>query len=272
MILNVEHVTRYSFAQPVRGVIQSHRLVPSKHDGQKILSWNVDVPGAILGTPFRDTAGDLVRTISLRGAVDGLEVIVTGQVETLDTAGVLRGHRERVPPLAYLRHTARTQPNRAISDLADNALARGHESSPLERAHLLANAVADTLPYQPGATHAHTTAAEALEAGAGVCQDHAHLLIAMALHAGLPARYVTGYLLASADGTPHEASHAWAELHIASLGWVGFDPANACCPDDRYIRLGSGLDAQDAAPIRGLVLDGAEEQLDVTVQVGACQQ
>ena len=272
MILNVEHITRYSFAEPVRGVIQSHRLVPARHEGQKVLSWNVDVPGAILGTPFRDPAGDLVRTISLRGAVEGLEIIVTGQVETQDTAGVLRGHRERVPPLAYLRHTTRTQPSRAIRDLTDTALARSHESSPLERAHLLAKAVSDTLPYQPGTTDAHTTAAEALEAGAGVCQDHAHLLIAMALLAGLPARYVTGYLLASDDGSPHEASHAWAEIHIAALGWVGFDPANATCPDARYIRLGSGLDAQDAAPIRGLVLDGAEEHLDVTVQVGASQQ
>ena len=72
---------------------------------------------------------------------------------------------------------------------------------------------------------------------------------------------------AAQDGTPHEAAHAWAELHIPGLGWVGFDPANRCCPDERYIRLGSGFDAQDAAPIRGISRGGTGEDMDVTVAV-----
>ncbi|MGB4909077.1 MAG: transglutaminase family protein, partial [Tabrizicola sp.] len=114
---------------------------------------------------------------------------------------------------------------------------------------------------------AHTTAAEALALGEGVCQDHAHALVACARHRGLPARYVSGYLFATQDGTPHEAAHAWAELHIPGLGWVGFDPANRACPDARYIRLGSGFDAQDAAPIRGIARGGAREAMDVTVAV-----
>ena len=87
-------------------------------------------------------------------------------------------------------------------------------------------------------------AADALADGKGVCQDHAHVLISAARHLGIPARYVSGYLFADQDGKSHEASHAWAELHLPELGWVGFDPANRCCPTDYYIRLGSGLDAQ----------------------------
>jgi len=90
--------------------------------------------------------------------------------------------------------------------------------------------------------------------------------------AGLPARYVSGYLFADAQGVAHEAAHAWAEVYVAGLGWVGFDPANRCCPDDRYIRLGSGLDAQDAAPIRGIARGMGAESLDVTVAVQALQQ
>ena len=74
------------------------------------------------------------------------------------------------------------------------------------------------------------------------------------------------------QGVAHEAAHAWAEVHVAGLGWVGFDPANRCCPDDRYIRLGSGLDAQDAAPIRGIARGVGAESLDVTVAVQALQQ
>ncbi len=74
------------------------------------------------------------------------------------------------------------------------------------------------------------------------------------------------------DGRTHEAAHAWAEICVPGLGWVGFDPANRCCPDDRYIRLGSGLDAQDAAPIRGIARGRGPKILDVTVAVQAVQQ
>jgi transglutaminase-like putative cysteine protease len=272
MILTVLHKTRYEFTRPVGGIIQSLRLTPAKCDSQKLLDWEIDVPGAVLGTMFRDGAGDYIQTVSVRAPTNHIEVTVRGTVETTDTAGILRGHRERVPPLAYLRNTVRTEPNRAIHDLTEAALDGQDTASPLERAHHLAAAVAEALPYMPGATQAHTTAAEAMTAGAGVCQDHAQVLIACAHLAGLPARYVSGYLNATEDGTPHEASHAWAEIFIDGLGWVGFDAANKCCPNEQYIRLGSGLDAQDAAPIRGLVLGGSEEELDVTVVIEAQQQ
>jgi transglutaminase-like putative cysteine protease len=116
-----------------------------------------------------------------------------------------------------------------------------------------------------------------LALGTGVCQDHAQVLIAAAREAGLPARYVSGYLQANADGAAHEAAHAWAELYVQGFGWIGFDPANRCCPDARYIRLGSGLDAQDAAPIRGISravgsTGAAAENLSVTVAIAAQEQ
>jgi transglutaminase-like putative cysteine protease len=127
--------------------------------------------------------------------------------------------------------------------------------------------VADAIAYLPGVTDAHTSAAEALALGVGVCQDHAHAMIAVARERGIAGRYVSGYLFSDADGQAHEAAHAWAELFLPGLGWVGFDPANRTCPDDRYIRLGSGLDAQDAAPIRGVARGGGKEAMDVTVAI-----
>lgn len=272
MILNVLHKTRYDFGTPVRGVIQSLRLTPAKCDSQRVLDWNIDIRGAIKGTPFRDGAGDMVCTASIRAATTQIEVIVTGRVETIDTAGILRGHRERVPPRAYLRNTQRTKANRAIHDLVTAALDGQSDASELEKAHHLMNAIADALPYRPGSTTAHTTAAEAMTEGSGVCQDHAHVLISAAHLAGLPARYVSGYLNATDDQDAHEASHAWAELYVDALGWIGFDAANCCCPNENYIRLGSGLDAIDAAPVRGLVLGDAKEHLDVTVVIDATQQ
>jgi transglutaminase-like putative cysteine protease len=97
-------------------------------------------------------------------------------------------------------------------------------------------------------------------------------VIAAARAAGVPARYVSGYLQADDTGLAHEASHAWAEVFVAGIGWIGFDPANRCCPDARYIRLGSGLDAQDAAPIRGISRGLGTESLEVTVAVQLQQQ
>ncbi|WP_395539454.1 transglutaminase domain-containing protein [Neotabrizicola sp. sgz301269] len=271
MRLSVDHVTRYRYEAPVRGVQQSHRLTPADFDGQKVISWAVDVSGGIKGGTFRDGAGDRMQAWSVPGPVEEVTVTVRGTVETNDTAGVLKGLRETVTPACYLIETQATEIEGTLQALADAIEADG----PLALAHKLSAAVSRAVAYKPGVTHAATTAAEALALGEGVCQDHAHVLIACARARGLPARYVSGYLFTAKDGTPHEAAHAWAEIHISGLGWVGFDPANECCPDERYIRLGSGFDAQDAAPIRGIArgqVAVAPEALDVEVQVVAGAQ
>lgn len=269
MLLSVDHVTRYHYDQPVRGVVQSHRMTPSRFDGQKTLEWNITVSDGAKGGAFRDGAGDWVEGWTVLGPVSEIIVTLSGRIETTDLTGVLRGHRESAPPMSYLRNTVSTRADLALSDLS--SVAEGAADG-LEAAHRLAAAVADAIAYRPGVTEAHTSAAEALALGMGVCQDHAHALIAMARWRDMPARYVSGYLHSNADGQAHEAAHAWAEIWIQGLGWVGFDAANRCCPDDRYIRLGSGLDAQEAAPIRGISRGAGVETLDVTVAVLAQQQ
>lgn len=269
MLLLIDHVTLYRYAAPVRGMVQSHRLTPSVHDGQQIMDWTISVSGGVQGSGFRDGAGDWVEGWSVKGPVSAIEVHVRGRVSTTDMAGVLRGHREGVAPECYLRETAATE---LAGGLAKLAKAGAGADNRLSACHALSLAVSEAVAYRPGATHARTTAAEALELGEGVCQDHTHVLCAVARANGIPARYVSGYLLADADGAAHEAAHAWAELHVPGLGWIGFDPANECCPDDRYVRLGSGLDAREAAPIRGSTRSTGAESLDVTVAVLATQQ
>ncbi len=268
MLLSVDHVTRYEYDRPVRGVVQSHRLTPSKFAGQRTISWNVSVSGGTMGGGFRDGAGDWVQAWSVAGPVSHIEVRVHGEVETTDLAGVLKGSRESVSPEAYLRETPFTNFDPALRALGAAALSEDILSS----AHAMSASVSAAIAYRPGSTHAHTTAAEALAQGEGVCQDHAHALLALARSQGIPARYVSGYLQSSNDGMAHEAAHAWAELHVPGFGWIGFDPANQCCPDERYIRLGSGLDAQDAAPIRGVSRGQGIEKLLVTVAVQTQQQ
>jgi transglutaminase-like putative cysteine protease len=270
MLLTVDHVTRYSYDQPVRGVVQSHRLTPSVYEGQRVLDWEVTVTDGVRGGGFRDGAGDWVQGWTVAGPVTEILVTVRGTVATTDTAGMLTGYRESLRPECYLRATRPTEADAGLTALAEAAMVGA--DGPLEAAHRLSRAVEAAIAYRPGVTHAHTTAAEALALGEGVCQDHAHALIAVARARGLPARYVSGYLHSGADGAAHEAAHAWAEVWIDGLGWIGFDPANGCCPDDRYIRLGSGLDAQDASPIRGIARGPGVERLDVTVAVLASQQ
>jgi transglutaminase-like putative cysteine protease len=269
MLISVSHQTRYRYDRPVRAVMQSHRLTPSVFKGQRTLQWQISVPDGMPGGSFRDGAGDAVQGWTVRGPVSEVVVSVQGQVETTDLAGVLDGHKEIIAPETYLTSTAATRPDAALTALSQVVNGDG---GPLAAAHRLSAAVSAAIRYAPGATDAHTTAAEALAQGSGVCQDHAHAMIAAARVQGIPARYVSGYLFASADGSPHEAAHAWAEVWIAGLGWVGFDPANECCPDERYIRLGSGLDAPHAAPIKGIARGGGIEHLDVTVAVQATQQ
>ncbi|MFH5772779.1 transglutaminase domain-containing protein [Paracoccus sp. NGMCC 1.201697] len=268
MKLKIIHETSYSYDTPVEALVQSLRLTPSVHEGQRVGEWRIGVTNGQRGAGFRDGAGDWIEAWTVRGPIESVTVSIDGLVETRDTAGVLRGHRETVSPLVYLRETPGTRPDEALRGLA--ASVSGEDR--LDLAHRLAAAVHGAMAFTPGATVASTTASEALGRGQGVCQDFSHILIACARVAGLPARYVSGYLHSTVDGTPHDAAHAWAELHVGALGWVGFDAANACCPDDCYVRLGSGYDAQDAAPVRGMAFGIAIESLDVRVHVEEVQQ
>ena len=267
MRLTISHETLYRFDSPMRGVVQSLRLTPSLFEGQQIIDWSIEIEGATRGASFRDGAGDVVETVSILGPVSEVRVTVVGTVETRDLTGVLRGHRETVPPEAYLRPTIATQADVAMHALVETALADVDKDNPLAQAHALSAAIASAIEYCPGETNQATSGAEALGLGRGVCQDHAHALISAAQASDIPARYVTGYLESGADGAAHEASHAWAELWVPGMGWIGFDAANECCPDERYVRLGSGHDAQGAAPIRGVAAGVGVEALEVEVHI-----
>src|SRR5690606_25962461 len=108
MKLRISHETTYGYDQPIRNLVQSLRLTPSVFEGQKTHDWRIEIPGGIRGPGFRDGAGDWVEGWTLRGPAEEVSVRISGHVETRDTAGVLRGHREMIHPLAYLRSTHAT--------------------------------------------------------------------------------------------------------------------------------------------------------------------
>jgi transglutaminase-like putative cysteine protease len=262
MLISVRHFTRYRYAEPVAYAIESLRLTPATFKGQRVHAWQVRVAGAGRPLEFRDGFGNLVQLVTVNVRHQELVIEAAGTVETEDCHGVVAGPPNVSPPRVFLRETAQTRPDAAIRTLAA-AVGTGDR---LERLHALAAAVRDRVEYVPGATDAHTGAAEALADGRGVCQDHAHIFIAAARTLGVPARYVTGYLVLGAQSTA-EAHHAWAEAHVEGLGWVGFDVANRICPTERYVRLAAGLDAGYAAPVVGSRRGGSAEALDVSVEV-----
>jgi transglutaminase-like putative cysteine protease len=262
MLISIRHVTTYRYAETVNYTIQSLRLTPASFKGQRVIDWSVRTPGSRATLQFEDGFGNVVHLLTINAPHQQLVIEAGGVVETSDCNGVVDGLKHAIPPRVFLKETARTQPNGAIRELAQAA--KGADM--LGRLHALSGMVRDSVAYVPGMTDSRTGAAEALADGKGVCQDHAHIFIAAARTIGVPARYITGYLVVGEEGSA-DAHHAWAEAWVEGLGWVGFDVANRICPTERYVRLAAGLDAGYAAPITGSRKGGAEEKLDVAVEV-----
>jgi transglutaminase-like putative cysteine protease len=264
MHLHVRHETAYRYDSPIASAIQTLRLTPRSYEGLRIVQWKVWSDRRRELPVFVDGFGNVTHCHAVNYPHTDAKVFVEGEVETLATHGVVRGAPEPLPPLFFLRRTPLTLPDPAIDALARQAAPQG---SALKRLHALLNAVRDKVNYIAGATDTATTAAEALAAGAGVCQDHAHIFIAASRLLGIPARYVGGYLWTGIESREYQASHAWAEAFVHDLGWVGFDPANRICPTEAYIRTSVGLDYHSAAPVRGVRRGVGTETLAVAVQV-----
>ena len=132
--------------------------------------------------------------------------------------------------------------------------------------------IRDQFVYEPGMTKVHSTADEILSVGGGVCQDFAHLTIGVLRLAGIPTRYVSGYLAPAAKSTVEtvgaQASHAWLEAQLPGLGWTGFDPTNGCMVDERHIRVAIGRDYSDVPPLRGVYRShGGMQLMSVELQI-----
>lgn len=262
MLISVRHVTRYTYASPARYGVLSLRLTPPSFAGQAVRYWSIKAPGHETSVKFRDAFGNLAELIAIGQMHDEVTIEASGLVDTEDRAGMTRGLGEVAPPRVYLRETSATKPDDGIRALAGKAEGEGS----LAIMHSLMHIIRDAMEFEVGATHAHTTAVEALAEGKGVCQDYAHVLVSAARSLMIPARYVSGYLAMHDEGHS-EAAHAWCEAWIEGLGWIGFDAANGLCPTERYVRVACGLDAAGAAPIRGSRHGGEHQSLDVIVEV-----
>jgi transglutaminase-like putative cysteine protease len=268
MRLKVRHHTAYAYEQPARFAMQMLRMTPRSHEGQFVRRWRVEVDADARLDRGEDAFGNITRTIFIDGPVEAVTITVEGEVDTIDTAGFVRGTAERLPVPLFLRETALTRPSEPVRAFARDIA--GTAGDPLATLHRLMQWIGTEMAFEPGATAAATTAAEAFAARHGVCQDFAHVFIAAARSLGIPARYVSGYYFRT-DGDRQDAGHAWAEAHVDGLGWIGFDPANGTCVTDRYVRVAAGPDYLEAAPVRGSQTGGSAETLAVAVYVAQGQ-
>lgn len=269
MRIKIQHATHYAYDAAPSYLVQRLYLTPADFAGQRTLSWHISAPGIETSLRHLDGFGNLAHLVTVRGHTGPLTISAEGEVETSDAAGMARGLAGAVPDAVFLRQTPTTMVDAALGEFLQRFNAR---QAPLELAHQIMSAVHEAVVYEAGSTHAHTTAAEAFRDGRGVCQDHAHIMIALARRLGLPARYVTGYLVTGV-GASSSAAHAWTEIMIADLGWVGFDAANGQCPTDHYVRIAAGLDAAAVAPVRGFRRGGGgAEQMTVEVRAEIAQQ
>ena len=261
MRLKISHMTEYTYAEPVEFALQRLRLTPVDGPGQHVVSWQTSVTGAGREAIYVDHFGNRVELVSINDGAQSISIMAMGEVETEERNGVFGPHIGYVPLWLYRRETPLTKPGKLIRQLVHAVEGDGD----LERMHSLMSVIAAGVEYRKGVTDAGTTAEQALELKAGVCQDLAHIFVSAARLLGLSARYVSGYMLD--DSSMDAASHAWAEAHVQGLGWVGFDPANEICPDERYVRIASGLDYADTAPVSGMRVGDAPEMIAVAVSV-----
>lgn len=265
MKLSIRHTTHYAFREPVVHALQRLRLTPKATQGQSILKWDMQYDNAHAELEYDDQNFNTVTLIAVEPGASEVTVTCTGEVETQDKAGVIGQHSGHMPLWSFLGQTKLTKPGPKLRALIRD-LDAPKDSAKLDFLHALSARIRGDVTYETGTTHASTTAEEAVDHGRGVCQDHAHIFIGAARAADIPARYVSGYLMMN-DRIEQEATHAWAEAHIEGLGWVGFDVSNGISPDPRYVRVATGRDYRDAAPVTGISFGSTEQVLTVGVAV-----
>lgn len=286
----VLHETRYDYSAPVALSQQLLHLAPRTFQFQRSDAHRVDIePMASERQQSHDFFGNDTERLVISDPHEKLVLTSRSElslfarpgVELLANSPAWEGVRDglrkigdptRLEPVKYLYPS----PHVALSnDLADYArLSFTPGQSVLAAARDLTHRIHREYSFDPKATEISTPLSELLELRRGVCQDFAHLMIGCLRTVGIPCRYVSGYILTTPlPGAPRlvgaDASHAWVSVYCPSIGWVDFDPTNACLVNLEHMTLGWGRDFSDVTPVRGVMLGGGTQKLEVKVTVTA---
>ncbi|HEY2203770.1 MAG TPA: transglutaminase family protein [Pseudonocardia sp.] len=272
--IRVVHSTGYRYSSSVTQSYNEVRLTPRSDSRQNVIVSRVETVPATRSYRYRDYWGTAVTSFDLHAPHTELEVVATSVVETADPVPVSHeaSWAEITGEEVADAHTEMLEFSRYVP--ADNQLAAiagqmRRNLRPAEAALATCKWAHDNLRYQAGTTGVHTSAVEAWQAGEGVCQDYAHLTLALLRQLGIPARYISGYLIPHRDveikQTVSGESHAWIEVWTGA--WWGYDPTNDIEIGQRHVRVALGRDYADVAPLKGIYIGGGAEALEVTVDM-----
>jgi transglutaminase-like putative cysteine protease len=280
------HATEFRYDGPVSESYNEVRLRPIHDETQSCLSFRLVTNPASRGTSYRDSFGNWVHQFNILPEhhflkIEAESVVLAHEAPLLSAGGmklseVADRHDELeenfldfLVPTPYVPHLPQ------LDELITAASQRsdGGVSGFVREASTL---IHDRFKYVKGATHVNSSIQDSLAAGAGVCQDFAHLLLGVVRKLGLPARYVSGYLVPESAAAPDaklqeviggSASHAWAEVYLPDSGWIGFDPTLGQPLGLQHVRIAYGRDYGDVAPVRGVYKGHAGQRLSVDVSV-----
>ena len=275
--LRVTHSTGYRYASDVSASYNEARMLPTSDERQFVLLSNIEVEPLTSSHHFTDYWGTPVLAFDVLAPHSELAITATSLVEVMDperdseqdgldwgTLGDVIAHSSSCTE--HLRQTSLTAPPESLTA---RALHEKVGRTPCAAARAIAEAVRDEMTYESGVTGVRTTAAQAWTNRTGVCQDIAHIVIGALRAAGIPARYVSGYLHPQKEPVVGETvtgeSHAWVEWFCGQ--WHGYDPTNRIPIGDRHVRLGHGRDYSDVPPLRGIYAGPADSELFVSVSI-----
>jgi transglutaminase-like putative cysteine protease len=279
MAYSVRHITRFRYEPAVRESVMEVRLQPRTDMRQRCLSFSLDVSPRANIMVYRDFFGNAVHHFDIPGQHEVVEVAAQAIVEVLPPTPSLATYAcgweeldERVAEGDYwemLLPSQYARPTELLEKLRAELKLR-RQGNPLELLQELNTELYESFEYAPNTTKVDSPIDDALEARRGVCQDFAHIMIALVRQLKIPCRYVSGYLYHEdkvKDRSPAGATHAWVEAYLGEMGWVAFDPTNNLPGCERHIRVAVGRDYADVPPTRGVYKGEAASELSVLVSV-----
>ena len=265
MRLEIVHSTRYHYSGPIAETVMELRLRPMDGNGQSCLDFELDVSSRIQPHSYRDGYGNNVHYFNLvrphtRLSVTSRSVVETGRKLDTDPGEALVDdflrYRSPVKDVPGVRQLAAQHP------IADPSSGPSVE----EALDKLTLAISHDFTYDRAVTNVYSSVDEVLALKAGVCQDFAHLFIAVARAMDVPARYASGYIHQPKAAGVASASHAWGEAWVPGRGWVGYDATHPVRTSEHHVRLAVGRDYSDAAPTRGIYVGSATGTMEVRVR------
>ncbi|MFN7995838.1 MAG: transglutaminase family protein [Bryobacteraceae bacterium] len=279
------HVTDFTYDGPVSESYNEVRLRPRQDEWQTCLSFRLTTDPAAKSSSHVDAYGNSVHRFNVLQEhrhlrITAESVVLVQEPPPLPDDGIplaeLAGHAEALEEFWDLLHPTVYVPHLStVRELSHDA-ERESGGSVAGFVRAAAALVHGRFKYEKGATHVQSSIEDVLQTGAGVCQDFAHLFLGMARMRGLPARYVSGYLMPKSTAEPGaspaeviggQASHAWVEVYLPGEGWFGMDPTMGQPVDLRHVRVAYGRDYGDVAPVRGIYKGHAGQRLSVDVRV-----